>query len=63
MIVTFCGHSEIDQTESFSTWLDMILPSLIEGERIRSILAATGLLTVWPQRRCGDKRKPIPILK
>lgn len=31
MIVTFCGHSEIDQTEGFSTWLDMILPSLIEG--------------------------------
>ena len=31
MIVTFCGHSEIDQTESFSTWLDMILFSLIEG--------------------------------
>ena len=31
MTVTFCGHSKINQTESFSHWLDMILPSFIEG--------------------------------
>lgn len=31
MNVTFCGHSKINQTEVFSSWLDMILPSLIEG--------------------------------
>ena len=31
MIVTFCGHSKIYQTGDFSKWLDIILPSLIEG--------------------------------
>ena len=31
MIVTFCGHSKLYKPEAFSNWLDMILPSLIEG--------------------------------
>jgi len=31
MNVTFCGHSKINRTEGFSKWLDVILPSLIEG--------------------------------
>ncbi len=31
MNVTFCGHSKIYQTEGISKWLDLILPSLIEG--------------------------------
>ena len=31
MIVTFCGHSKIYQTGDFSKWLDIILPSLMEG--------------------------------
>ena len=31
MTVTFCGHSKLNRTEGFSAWLDMILPSLIEG--------------------------------
>ena len=31
MTVTFCGHSKLYKTDSFSKWLDVILPSLIEG--------------------------------
>lgn len=32
MIVTFCGHSKLYNTAAeYSKWLDMILPSLIEG--------------------------------
>ena len=31
MNVTFCGHSKIYQTCEISKWLDIILPSLIEG--------------------------------
>ena len=31
MIVTFCGHSKLNRTEDFSKWLNMILPSFIEG--------------------------------
>lgn len=31
MNVTFCGHSKIYQTCKISKWLDIILPSLIEG--------------------------------
>lgn len=31
MNVTFCGHREVNQAEEISKWLDMILPSLIEG--------------------------------
>ena len=31
MTVTFCGHSKLNRTKDFSIWLDMLLPSLIEG--------------------------------
>lgn len=31
MSVTFCGHGRINRPEELSSWLDMILPSLIEG--------------------------------
>jgi len=31
MIITFCGHRKIEQAERISKWLDMLLPSLIEG--------------------------------
>lgn len=31
MTVTFCGHSKLNRSDSFSKWLDVILPSLIEG--------------------------------
>jgi len=31
MIITFCGHRQLTQTDPISTWLDVILPSLIEG--------------------------------
>lgn len=32
MTVTFCGHSKLyNQSSEFSKWLDLILPSLIEG--------------------------------
>lgn len=31
MIVTFCGHREIYNMEEISKWLDILLPSLIEG--------------------------------
>ena len=31
MIVTFCGHSKLNRPDSFSKWLDVILPALIEG--------------------------------
>ena len=31
MTVTFCGHSQIYQIGDFSKWLDIMLPSLIEG--------------------------------
>ena len=32
MTATFCGHSKLyNQTDDFSKWLDIILPSLIEG--------------------------------
>jgi len=40
MTVMFCGHSKLYKPDSFSKWLDVILPSLIEGG------AATGTLTV-----------------
>ena len=31
MTVTFCGHSKLNRPDSFSKWLDVILPALIEG--------------------------------
>lgn len=31
MIITFCGHGQISDQDKISKWLDMLLPSLIEG--------------------------------
>ena len=31
MTVTFCGHSKLNRPDGISKWLDIILPSLIEG--------------------------------
>lgn len=31
MTVTFCGHSQINDQDKIAQWLDIILPSLIEG--------------------------------
>ena len=31
MNVTFCGHGRINYLKELSSWLDLILPSLIEG--------------------------------
>lgn len=31
MIVTFCGHHRISNQDKVTKWLDIILPSLIEG--------------------------------
>ena len=43
MNVTFCGHSKINRTEGFSKWLDMILPSLIEGGAATFYLGGYGV--------------------
>ena len=43
MTVTFCGHSKINRTESFSHWLDMILPSFIEGGAATFYLGGYGV--------------------
>jgi len=29
--ITFCGHSKIYETDGFTKWLDLLLPTLIEG--------------------------------
>lgn len=31
MTITFCGHSQTSDQDKISSWLDTILPSLIEG--------------------------------
>ena len=43
MTVTFCGHSKIKRTQAFSKWLDMILPSLIEGGAATFYLGGYGV--------------------
>ena len=43
MTVTFCGHSKINRTEDFSKWLDMILPSFIEGGAVTFYLGGYGV--------------------
>lgn len=42
MTVTFCGHGKDIQIERFSRWLDVILPSLIEGGADRFYLGGYG---------------------
>lgn len=42
MNVTFCGHSKINRTEDFSKWLDITLPSLIEGGAVTFYLGGYG---------------------
>ncbi len=31
MTITFCGHSQVSDQDKIIKWLDMLLPSLIEG--------------------------------
>ena len=31
MIATFCGHSQVNDQDKIASWLDLVLPSLIEG--------------------------------
>ncbi len=68
MIVTFCGHSKIYQTCEISKWLDIILPSLIEGGAATFYLGGYGdfdSLAAAAVRRqkatyhrlCGESRK------
>lgn len=42
MTVTFCGHSQISDQDKISKWLDMLLPSLIEGGAETFYLAGYG---------------------
>lgn len=42
MTVTFCGHRDMDQPKAISVWLDMLLPSLIEGGASRFYLGGYG---------------------
>jgi len=42
MIVTFCGHRQVDNQDAVSKWLDLILPSLIEGGAITFYLGGYG---------------------
>ena len=60
MIVTFCGHSKLNKPDSFSKWLDVILPSLIEGGAATFYLGGYGdfdSLAAAAVRRQGIPRR------
>ena len=60
MIITFCGHSKIYQTCEISKWLDIILPSLIEGGAATFYLGGYGdfdSLAAAAVRRQGIPRR------
>lgn len=42
MVVTFCGHRQIFNQDAVSKWLDLILPSLIEGGATTFYLGGCG---------------------
>lgn len=42
MVVTFCGHRKINKSDGVSRWLDIILPSLIEGGATTFYLGSYG---------------------
>lgn len=42
MTVTFCGHSSVNRPEELSSWMDSILPSLIEGGADKFYLGGYG---------------------
>lgn len=63
MIVTFCGHGKINRTESFSKWLDMILPSLIEGGATTFYLGGYGAFDGLAAAAVRRQKKTYPDIE
>ena len=63
MTVTFCGHSTIYKTEGFSKWLDMILPSFIEGGAVTFYLGGYGAFDGLAASALRKQKKTYPHIE
>lgn len=63
MIVTFCGHSKVDQPEDVSAWLDRILPSLIEGGADTFYLGGYGAFDRLAEGAVRRQKKTYPHIE
>ena len=63
MTITFCGHSKINRTEDFSQWLDMILPSFIEGGAATFYLGGYGVFDGLSASALRKQKKTYPHIE
>ena len=63
MTVTFYGHSTIYKTEGFSKWLDMILPSFIEGGAVTFYLGGYGAFDGLAASALRKQKKTYPHIE
>ena len=63
MTITFCGHSKINRTEDFSQWLDMILPSFIEGGAATFYLGGYGVFDGLAASALRKQKKTYPHIE
>ena len=63
MTVTFCGHSKLNRPDSFSKWLDVILPSLIEGGATTFYLGGYGAFDGLAAAAVKKQKKTYPHIE
>ena len=63
MTITLCGHSTIYKTEGFSKWLDMILPSFIEGGAVTFYLGGYGAFDGLAASALRKQKKTYPHIE
>lgn len=63
MIVTFCGHSKLNKPDGFSKWLDIILPSLIEGGATTFYLGGYGDFDALAASAVRKQKKTYPHIE
>ncbi len=63
MIVTFCGHSKLYNSDEISAWLDVILPSLIAGGADTFYLGGYGAFDELAALAVRRQKKVYPAIR
>lgn len=63
MVVTFCGHQQMTLIEEISNWLDVILPSLIEGGATTFCLGGYGMFDLLAEAAIKRQKMAYPHIK
>ena len=63
VVVTFCGHSAINETDGFSRWLASILPSVIEGGASTFYLGGYGAFDALAAKAVRQQKATYPHIE